>query len=216
MTAYRSHTASKSERCDHNVAFRVLSLLKLCCPATVSWLIISGMIWESVQRSPIGPIPHIGYEILKQHPTFANCYSFPAVIFPRFPFWICASGNHGNPRMVSWAEFLSLGVTMREESVFSPFQIEATTGFGISTSECCGGAFVNHPAGAFANHSSGGVVRSGFSICDYFKSSKSLTDDVYFGRHDIAFFNIVFSGGRSAETDAHCDYYGDSTPNCKT
>lgn len=47
-------------------------------------------------------------------------------------------------------------------------------------------------------------VRSAFS--DYFKSSKSLANEVKFFRHIIVRINAVFNGGRSATTDARRDY----------
>ena len=43
--------------------------------------------------------------------------------------------------------------------------------------------------------------------CHTFSSVTVLNKSVVFGRHSIAYFNVVLSGGRPATTGAHCDCF---------
>ena len=74
-------------------------LFARCRPTTVVERIRTVVI-DAIQRLSKWRISHIGVEVFKDHPTFTNGNSTPAVVFERDGFWIEASRLHRFPAAV--------------------------------------------------------------------------------------------------------------------
>lgn len=79
----------------------ILGLLRWCCPSAIAGLIIAIVIYP-VDGFARRAFAHVGIEIVKDEPSFANGDAAPAIVFvPRLAM-IGASPNHRYPRIPGW------------------------------------------------------------------------------------------------------------------
>jgi hypothetical protein len=78
----------------------VIELLFRSRPSTVSRFVISVVVGKAVQCFATRTFTHIGQEIVEIHPSFANIYSAPTVIFRTRMIQIEAALFHRSPTSV--------------------------------------------------------------------------------------------------------------------
>lgn len=130
-------------RKDHHAAFvghpyiasRVPALLSLCCPSTVSWLVvtiivdtINGMLRRWLR-------PHI----LKERregipPPFANLYASSAVILPREAFSVFASDDNRTPDTILWHSLILPRRAVYGATSYQQVAVQAAAGTGFPSS----------------------------------------------------------------------------------
>lgn len=187
-------------------SFGIVSLLFESCPSAIIWFVISFFVWPSVKSRAWRSFSHVFKEVLKCFPSFTHRNAFAAVIIPRFSFGISATLNHARPTVISWREMFFERMTMGCKSSLGIFSVKASAGLGFSGYQKLIDNCNSFSAFAFANGCKAIAIGVAFwkSVRDYFKSSKSLSDERDFSRHNVSFGHVVFSNGRPATTGAHC------------
>ena len=183
------------------VASLVAALLFWCRPFAIG-LLIALVAVNTVYRKSLWCLAHISQKSFKFLPRFTNRYASSTIIGIVHVLWILASFLHAAPDSVSSGFSVARKSTMFD----APLIVPATTRFGILAPQR-GACNYNHfSTYAFAipakrNMTSGEPF--GFCFRDNCELAKWLADERYFSRHDDV--SVMFSGGRSASTDARCD-----------
>jgi hypothetical protein len=81
----------------------VIHLFFACCPAAVAGLVIA-IVVDAVKSGSGWAYAHIGEEIYKGEPPFANGDAPTSVALPPIAFLVETSGLHGRPRTIGWGE----------------------------------------------------------------------------------------------------------------
>lgn len=84
---------------NHSVGSCIAALLLARCPSTVSWLIISRILF-SIKRLSVGPRAHVGKEVSKRVPFFAYPNASPAISRIISGVGIVAALTHIDPRSI--------------------------------------------------------------------------------------------------------------------
>ncbi len=185
----------------------MITLFHNCLPFAVAWAVPQIVIFSS-KRGGVRANTHIGQKVNKLVPCCMNLNTTTTVIgiFPIL--FMVTSGNHCVPRSECRcgsrsAIALFSCVAMSCKSLCGLFSQALSTLKTSSRNESSGINYGSIPTFTFNKTS----PFFGFQeFCDYFSLSKYSPSKRLSSRHGIGCFNVLFSGGRSAVTGAHCDY----------
>lgn len=202
-------TSSDAVYTEHGIVPRVSGLLNRAFPPAVLWLIISIIIYSSDAGSDWF-LPHVRKELRVFQPPLADRNSPASVIGITRVFRIKASLDYAFPTPVGWRMDGSWGVTVLRASPYRGQHNSTATGstFTIPNVFFPDSFFISTITDTKYGFSFGVGFNKRFGFPDHLELSKPLSDQRYCIRHGIAFFNVVFSGGRPASTGAHCEYAG--------
>lgn len=100
-------------------------------PTAVVWLVVAFIV-DSIKRAPRRWAPsHVGYEVLKLAPSFADGYSTATIMAEYRTVWISAALNHRFP----YGIFRALPCAMPSGCSQPPFASKATAACRESSSE---------------------------------------------------------------------------------
>jgi hypothetical protein len=105
----------------------VSHLFRSCCPSAVSGLVVAVVV-DAVNRKAKRLLAHVGKEVFKDLPSFANHYPSTAVMLETLPIRIGASGMHSSPCNPRLAGLVVDGVAVDKYSLPKQFSIQAITG----------------------------------------------------------------------------------------
>jgi len=206
MFSQRRDATSDTSNGHHHVGSRVARLMNLRSPNTVERLSVPAVIavvMNSFKSPSFFAVAHVFKKVRKRFPTLADLYSSASIIIKGFVIWVGASLYHSTPYAIE----PSVGPSMSGVSSDCGLSNQAAARFGFSALKRV--AF--YPSGitavaqAFADGLVAAFVKVARRVCDYFELSKTLTDEGFFGRHIIAFFNGLFSSRNPATTGPCCD-----------
>ena len=181
--------------CVPSVSSSVPRLRFTCSPPDISRNIVS-IIVDPLNAHSMWAFSNVHKKIFKRfHPSLANGNPSTSITMKAPIQWIIASGYHSTPNVVN------------TRSRFTVLKTKATARFGVARwKPTCVDFKTWRTTRALDNHSSNRTpiaVAPTCRVCNHFKSSKSLSDEVYSGRHGIGSFNVMLSGGRPVATGAH-------------
>lgn len=211
MLAQFGETSSYSSNRNNVIGSFISPLASGCRPHTIGWLIIAIVI-QAFNPPAFLSVAHVGDEVLERvEPAFANSYTSPPIMVKIDGGWTEAPCFHAFPYPINslWLPAVAASIPMLKSTRGELLCPLASTGLRPSAHNICkrNGSYI--PAIAVENTSPAYpsrrvALRQPFFSCN--KSSKSATDDIYFGRHNGVRSLFMFSGGRPASTGARCDY----------
>jgi len=107
------HARGYSINRENSIRVHILHLLNVRCPSAVSRLVISIIVWISINGFSDWTSAHISKEVLKRFPSLTYQNSFSSVMFKTSSFWICTPLNHAHPSLIGrtcWARMSMSGV----------------------------------------------------------------------------------------------------------
>lgn len=185
----------------------VSSLLNRSFPSYIARFIVSVIVNPSKAFTGWAFTKVIKERLERLFPTHTNFYAPQSITPVLWILCICATLNHSRPTIIRSGD---VGLSVFPESCSRFFGTKTPTGLSESFTKTriANDAFLT--AGTNANTSRLRRVFGcsyGSSIGDYEKSSKMLSDKRRFFGHNDGRIVVKVSGGRSAVTDARCDYY---------
>jgi hypothetical protein len=146
---------------------------------------IRPIVFDAIQRTLGWTLAHIGKEIFKSKPAFANGDAATAIKFEIMRFWVVAARKHLRPRLMSARLLFSSLVTMLRVQAPTRFDMPISQ---INASDICGLAAI-----ALAE-----PRRPSFYVCstafDYGKTVKTKTTNIRNGHRGLH-SGCVSSGG---------------------
>jgi len=201
-----NHTTSDTIHGEYAGVSFVFVLLATCCPPAIIRRIISVII-APIKRHSFGPISHISKKVGKFLPSFANFNPTSTIVTILLIVGISASVQHCSPNHEHGINFslscVSVFYGPRINPIATAGKLATITQRIAPYHKFC--AALTTAKNTRNTSSLLSAMRR--SISNHFKPSKSFTDKGYSSRHGIGSFNVKFSGGRSADTDARCVYY---------
>lgn len=207
LTQHRQRAGDPPNGIDFNIAL-VLSLIFVGIPLAIFGAITSIVVNALYRVAGCWAITHVGNEVGKRMPpAFTNFYSTTSVTGKPFPVFIFTSGYQAAPDSIKRMLVSSLRVPVRGASLANAFNVQAAAGFGVAGLK---------PVGRHLNYVSTIANTLHFSdfyslwrnvrrrISNHFKACILVSEDAYFGRHDIGSFSVMLSGGGSASTVHRC------------
>lgn len=192
-------TSSLPTHCKHYISPPVSLLPDSCSPHDII-RIITTIIVNSFNAPRRLSNPHILKELIEFHPPITNGDAPSSITGEAGTVRIKATIPHPLPNSIK-----SCGVGPGT----SVFQKKAAAGFCVSRGKI--GVSNDCFFSTIASTDTTGFLPRGCARrrcgSDYNKSSKSATDDIYFGRHNGGLALFMFSGGRPASTGARYDSY---------
>lgn len=187
----------------------ISSLNRWRCPPTVAWLIAFRII-NSIYCHSFRLFSHISKKILKTLPLFADSYSNVTAVFSMLVLaWAIASGHHTLPRPIGKADVIFMAVPVFYRSVDYSLNGEASTGVTVSGTQVViqDNQTIAAPTGTNARFSTlTAGIKNDRAVGNYDQPCKFSTGrNRIASEHSVGYFNIVFSGGRSARTGARCE-----------
>lgn len=204
-----SKTGGDSSKSYDLVGSGVPHLLFVSRPTAVSWLVVSVVV-DAVNFPAWRLLAHVSKKVFKNLPSLTNLYSSASVSRKTFDVWIRTSGFHSSPNTPRFAHISSPCVSVNEIAKRCRFSAKASA----RASTACHQLRVSHlnPCAAITNAKAHSVRATAWfstnsSICNYSKSCEFPPDQTESFRHNVAFINVLFSGGRPATTGARCDSF---------
>lgn len=198
----RRHTSHSK----HKIVPLVSPLLLVGCPPAIAWLIVSMLIWPTVDFQSWRAFSHVGKEVLeRQSPPSAHCNAAPAIRWESGVVRILASLDHIGPCLISSSSTL----LVRCFCFRSPFFLKTPAGLRMSRAKTFVPSDKNISTIALDPTSSTALpVRASVRFCGtkYDSSSKTDSNGARFKRHNVrlSLSNVVASGGHPASTGARC------------
>lgn len=97
----------------------VLCLLFSCCPTAVARLVIAFVVDAVKGKSLRRTGAHVFEKALEPQPPVADRYTSPAVVMPKWRFWIAATSEHSLPRQIGRRFNLSIaGMSVLSDCLF--------------------------------------------------------------------------------------------------
>lgn len=184
----------------HSVLSRVSCLFCACCPLAVFFaiwaIIVLALDFHSIRTGS-----HVSDEILNVVPSGANGYAASSIARVPGGIRVCASLHHSVPNTPN-----RVAIRAHAKAVFFT---DTPTGNNFTAGQIAfsGSFFFSAIAPAQEHYGFAPIwVFMEMRLLDDFKFAKSLTDDINFNRHSVAFFNTLFSSGEPARTGPHCEF----------
>ena len=207
--AQLGNASSDSKHCNNSICSRVSVLFLASCPSAVLWRVVS-IVVDAVKRLSFRFFTHVCEEVIKLIPPFTNSNSSASIVWKGFVSWIKASSPHCDPNIVNSGTGVSMGSSPLRDKL--PLQAPAGSRNSSLKHTVKKHDFFSTVASAITHGVPSTRSNTERSVFRDNKSSKSLSDERYFGRHCIGSFIALFSSGRRAVTRARCDF----TMSCPT
>ena len=144
--AYRLGDAAKRES---GVVALVVGLLSRVSPPAVIRRVVP--VYINPVNGVVGwAFAHVGKETVKGDPSSAHGNAATAVVSPLVVLLVGATGLHVSPAVVRSGSVTAVGMTVREASCDSAFDVEATAGNGLAGRKAASADRHFFPAVAFA------------------------------------------------------------------
>lgn len=201
-----SETSGISTNGNNSIVRFVSRLLRPCRPSTVARLVVAVRIWPAIKRQTRRTFSHICQKVLEPSPSFANRYSPSAIILPLPKRRAIAAPYHIFPTKISGRLLSASGESvLRIPCLWPAIDARATD----AISQIAVGDFKCLPTSNAKTKAVGGLCStlrdSTRSISKDFPLAKTFSNERYSSRHNGGSFTVLFSGGRSATTGAHCE-----------
>lgn len=172
--------------------------LPLAIILTVVFIVV-----HSSQSCAFWPFSHVVKKLQKSMPLGFNTNPSSAIVRILFALPLVTAIHHRMPRFECRSGSSVLRMSVNRKPNTHGFSVALLTLTGSTGKQLC--AFNYLLRSALANRKAVSHSVLGWKIGNYFSLSKGSTGEQLSCRHGIGLFNVVFSGGRTAATVAHCD-----------